>query len=104
MGINYYIFISAIVFGLGLITVISARDAIRAITGIIMLFTASAINIAAFTGFMRSGTDGKIILLLITAACVLQIGFGILLMIQNYRLNKDHSLTDVDNYSGDDNE
>ena len=37
-GINYYIFISALVFGLGLYTLLTAKDAIRVLIAFVMLF------------------------------------------------------------------
>lgn len=94
MGINYYIFVSAILFGLGLLTVISAKDAVKSIAGIIMLFTASIINIAAFSGFWGMNKEGKLLIAIITITCAVQIGYGILLAVKEHRASGSISLSE----------
>jgi NADH-quinone oxidoreductase subunit K len=50
-GINYYIFISAVLFGIGLLIMLTAKEAVRVILGLSILFSASILNIPAFMDF-----------------------------------------------------
>lgn len=80
MGIHYYIFISAAILGLGLLTVISAKSVYKLITGITMVFSASIINIAAFSGFWGFNPEGQIIISLVVLFCSLNILAGIIIL------------------------
>jgi NADH-quinone oxidoreductase subunit K len=86
IGINYYIFVSAIVFGLGLYTLLTSKEAIRVIIALTMLFSASLINIAAFSSFWGFNSEGQIILFTVSAVCLLNIAAGIILFIKNNKI------------------
>ncbi|MBE2225754.1 MAG: hypothetical protein IAE93_00355 [Ignavibacteria bacterium] len=78
-GINFYIFVSAIVFAAGLYVLLSSKNSIRIITGITMMFSASLINIAAIAGVDAFNAEGQILLYLVSFICLLNIAGGILL-------------------------
>lgn len=88
MGIHYYIFISAAVFGLGLLTVISAKSVYKLIAGIAIVFSASIINIAAFSGFRGFNPEGQILIFLTVLFCLLNILAGIIIL--GYRRKKKY--------------
>ena len=95
-GINYYIFISALVFGLGLYTLLIAKDAIRVLIAFVMLFSASIINIAAFSSFWGFNPEGQIIMFAITAVCLLNLAAGIILFVKNFRMYKNNLIKEPD--------
>lgn len=92
MGINYYIFVSAIVFGMGLYTLLTAKEAIRLTVALFMLFSASFINIAAFSSFWGYNPEGQLIMFIVSAVCLLNISAGIILFTRIYRNDRDISL------------
>lgn len=86
MGIHYFIFVSAAILGLGMLTVISAKSIYKIIAGIAVVFSASLINIASFTGFWGFNPEGQIILTFTILFCILNIAAGIILL--GYRKQK----------------
>jgi len=84
-GINSYIFVTAVLFGLGLLILIRAKEAIRVIIGLSILFSASIINIAAFSGFWNFNAEGQILIFAISFICLLNISAGIALFINHYK-------------------
>jgi len=84
-GINFYIFISAIVFAAGLYILLSSKNSVRIITGITMLFSASLINIAAISGVSVFNPEGQILLYLVSIICLLNIAGGIILLTLHYK-------------------
>jgi len=95
-GINYYIFISALVFGLGLYTLLTAKEAIRVIIALVMLFSASLINIAAFSSFWGFNPEGQIIMFTVSAVCLLNISAGIILFAKNYKIYNNNLIEEPD--------
>lgn len=95
-GINYYIFVSAIVLGLGLYTLLTAKEAIRVIIALVMLFSASLINIAAFSSFWGFNPEGQIIIFIVSVACLLNIAAGIVLFIKNYKIYQNDLIEEPD--------
>ena len=92
-GINFYIFISAIVFASGMYVLLSSKNSVRILTGLLLLFSGSFINIAAisFTGLFSP--EGQIILYLISTTCILNIAAGVILCIAHYKKYFSNNLT-----------
>jgi len=95
-GINYYIFVSALVFGLGLYTLLTAKESIRVIIALVMLFSASLINIAAFSSFWGFNPEGQIIMFAVSAVCLLNISAGIILFTKNYKEYNNNLIEEPD--------
>ncbi len=96
-GINSYIFITAIILGLGLITILTAKETVRVIIGLSVLFSASVINIAAFSGFKNFNPEAQVIMFLTAFVCLLNITAGIALIINHYKVYKSNSINDAVN-------
>ena len=98
-GINHFIFISAVLFGIGLYILLSSKEAVRVILGLSLLFSASILNIATFSGFWNFNPEGQIIIFMITIVCLLNIAAGIALFINHYRIfrtNKFEEINDIE--------
>ncbi len=95
-GINHYIFISAVIFGIGLLVVLTAKEAVRVIIGLSLLFSAAILNISAFTGFWNFNPEGQIAIFLVTSVCILNIAAGMILFIRHYKINKSNFFNEVD--------
>ncbi len=91
-GINFYIFVSSMIFGFGLFTLITAKEAIRVTIALVMLFSASLINIAAFSSFWGFNPEGQIIMFIVTAICLLNIAAGIILFFLNHRSYRNNMI------------
>ena len=96
-GINSYIFVTAIMFGLGLYILLSSKEAIRVTIGMVILFSASIINIAAFSGFWDFNAEGQIMIFMISFICLLNITAGIVLFINHYKIFKTNNFEEVNN-------
>lgn len=94
-GINHIIFISAVLLGIGMYILITAKEAIRVIIGLSVLFSASILNISAFSGFWNFNTEGQITIFLVTAICVMNISAGLLLFIIHYKTFKTNLFDEV---------
>lgn len=96
-GINHFIFISAVLFGLGLYSIIANRNFIKILFGIILIFTASFINFTAFSNFKWFNPEGQIIIFILSAMCFLLVLTGCVL---GYIYYKEFKSSELDKNTG----
>jgi NADH:ubiquinone oxidoreductase subunit K len=76
-GINHFVVLSAVIFGFGVLAVILHRSRLKAIIGLSMVFLASLLNIAAFSGSAWFNPQGQIVLLITAVICILVVLTGV---------------------------
>jgi len=93
IGLNHYLVLAAILFGLGLFAMISRRNAILVLMGIELILNAANINLVAFSYYGGLGVDGQVltIFVMILAVAEAAIALGIVLNLYN-----NFSTVDVD--------
>lgn len=91
-GLNHFIVLSAVLFGLGIYTVIAHKNIVKSMAGIIMIFVSSIINLAAFSGFKNFNQEGQVILFITASVCILNILIGTVLSYNYYKKTKSTSL------------
>lgn len=82
-----YLILSALVFGIGIFTVITRRNAIGILLGIELLLNAVNINLIAFA-FMRDNAVGMVFVLFTIAITVAEVALGLAIVILIFRLKK----------------
>ncbi len=85
IGLNHYLALGAILFGLGLFAMISRRNAILVLMGIELILNAANINLVAFSRYNGLGVDGQVvsIFVIILAVAEAAIALGIVLNLYN---------------------
>ncbi len=81
MGLGAYVGVSAALFALGLICIISRRNILYVLFGVEMVMNAAMINFAAFNHFNGGGLEGRVfvVFLIILAAAESAIALAIVL-------------------------
>ena len=82
-----YLVVSAVLFSIGIFTVISRRNAIGILLGIELLLNAVNINFMAF-GFLQGSPVGSIFVLFTIAVTVAEVALGLAIVILIFRLKK----------------
>lgn len=85
IGLNHYLVLGAVLFGLGLFAMISRRNAILVLMGIELILNAANINLVAFSRYNGLGVDGQVvsIFVIILAVAEAAIALGIVLNLYN---------------------
>jgi NADH-quinone oxidoreductase subunit K len=78
-----YLIIGAILFCLGLLTVLTRRNAISVLMGVELILNSANINYVAFSHFSSAGLDGQLyaIFVIMLAAAEAAVGLAIVLAI-----------------------
>lgn len=94
VGMNHFILLSAIILGLGIYAIVTGKSALSIISGVVMIFTASLINFAAFSGLKNFNPEGQIILFMLGGVILIIISVGALLAYSHYTETKSTPVND----------
>ena len=96
MGLGAYIAVSAVLFALGVVCIVSRRNMIYVLMGIEMILNAANINFVAFNRFNGDAMDGRMfaIFVIILAAAEAAVALGIILNV--YHLFESIKPSDID--------
>lgn len=85
VGLNHFLVVSAVLFGLGIFAVVSRKNAILILMGIELILNSANINFLAFAKYGYLGFDGQVIAIfvIILAAAEAVTALAIVLNIYN---------------------
>ncbi len=100
VGLNHYLILSAILFCLGLFSVVTKKNAVTVLMGVELILNAANINFIAFAKYVDNDLDGQMIALfvIVTAAAAAAVALAIVLNI--YQRLKSINLDEADSLAG----
>ena len=95
IGLPAFLVVAAALFALGLVCVLSRRNAIGLLMGVELILNSANINLIAFSRFIESGISGQVFALfvIVLAAAEAAIAMAIVLAIYRSFKNIDVALT-----------
>jgi len=83
IGLPHFLVVSAILFGLGLLTVATRRNAVAILMGVELILNAAALNFVAFSHYVAAAVGGAIfaLFIIVLAAAEAAIALAIVLAI-----------------------
>jgi len=94
VGLQHFLFVSAALASLGVIAMVSRRNAISILMGVELILNAAALNFVAFARYGRPGTEtpwlsGQIfgVFIIVLAAAEAAIALAIIIAIYHHRAN-----------------
>lgn len=84
--LEHFLFLSALLFSLGLSMIITKRNTIMMLLGIELMLNASNVNLVAFNQLNPGSFDGQMFVLfvIIVAVCEAAVGLAIVLQVYQY--------------------
>jgi len=100
VGLQHFLVISAVLFSLGLLAVITKRNAVTVLMGIELILNAANINFIAFARFSDTDLDGQVfaVFVIVTAAAAAAVALAIVLNL--YERFKSINLDEVNSLAG----
>ena len=96
IGLTHYLALSAVLFSLGLLCVVTKKNAVTVLMGIELILNAANINFIAFARFVDTDLDGQIfaVFVIVTAAASAAVALAIVLNL--YERLKSINLDEAD--------
>ncbi len=100
VGLEHYLILSAALFSLGLLAVITKKNAVTVLMGIELILNAANINFIAFARFIDTDLDGQVfaIFVIVTAAASAAVALAIVLNL--YEHLRSINLEEADSLAG----
>jgi NADH-quinone oxidoreductase subunit K len=100
IGLVHYLTVGAVLFGLGLLTVMTRKNAVGILLGVELILNAAALNFVAFNHYVTGGVAGQIftVFIIVLAASEAAIALAIVLQVyRNYRSIMTDRMTELKN-------
>ncbi len=89
LGLQHYLVVAALLFSLGLVCILSRRNAIGLLMGIELVLNSANVNLIAFAHFVEGGISGQVFALFVIALAAAEAAIGMAVVLAIYRSFKD---------------
>ena len=101
LPLTAFLVVAAVLFGIGIYTVIAQRSAVMILMGVEVLLNAVGLNIVAFWRFTApSDYSGQIFLIIIVTLGAVEMGIGLAIMMMLYRNRQTAQVDDFAELKG----
>ncbi len=87
-GLHGYLFVGAVLFILGLVGILSRKNAIGILLGIELVLNAAGINFVAFSKYRTGSIDGQVVALFIILIAAAEAAVALAIILRLYRLRE----------------
>jgi len=95
IGLNHYLLLATILFGIGVYGVFAKRNAVAVLMSVELMLNAVNINFVAINKFIQpSNTIGQLFAIFVIVVAAAEVAVGLALIISIYRLKKSVNLND----------
>jgi NADH-quinone oxidoreductase subunit K len=99
LSLNHFLFVSAALFSIGLIIIITKRNAIVVLMGIELILNAANINLVAFSRYDQH-LQGQMFALFIIAIAACEAAVALAIIVKVYRYFKTVNLDEINKLKG----
>lgn len=95
VSLNGYLFVGATLFILGVIGILSRKNAIGILLGIELVLNAAGINFVAFSKYRTASVDGQVVALFIILIAAAEAAVALAIILRFYRLKQTIDMDDA---------
>jgi NADH-quinone oxidoreductase subunit K len=100
IGLSHYLVISAALFSLGMMGVLTRKNAVNVLMGVELILNSANINLVAFSKFSAGNLSGQIFAVFIIVVAAAEAAVGLAIVLSMYRIIKTINLDRADTLKG----
>jgi NADH-quinone oxidoreductase subunit K len=100
IGLNHYLIISAALFCLGILCVLTRRNAVNVLMGIELILNAANLNLIAFSKYSAGNVDGQVFAIFIIVVAASEAAVALAIVLSMYRIIRSVNLDRADTLKG----
>lgn len=101
IGIHHYLTVSAALFSLGVLGVLTRRNAVNVLMGIELILNSANINLVAFSRFGRHhNLDGQLFAVFVIVIAAAEVAVALAIILTLYRLKRTPNLDEATSLKG----
>ena len=100
IGLGHYLVISAALFSLGMMAVLTRKNAVNVLMGIELILNSANLNLVAFSRFSAGNLSGQVFAVFVIVIAAAEAAVGLAIVLSMYRLLKSVNLDRADTLKG----
>ena len=100
IGLSHYLVVSAALFSLGIMGVLTRKNAVNVLMGIELILNSANLNLVAFSRFAAGNLNGQIFAVFIIVIAAAEAAVALAIVLSMYRLLKSVNLDQADTLKG----
>ncbi len=92
VGLGHYLFVSAALFSLGVLAVLTRKNAVNVLMGIELILNSSNINLVAFSRYSSASLDGHLFAVFVIVIAAAEAAVALAIVLSMYRIVKSVNL------------
>ncbi len=100
IGLSHYLVISAALFSLGIMAVMTRKNAVNVLMGVELILNSANINLVAFSRYAWMNLDGQLFAVFVIVIAAAEAAVALAIVLSMYRLIKTVSLDKADTLKG----
>jgi len=100
IGLNHYLIISAALFSLGIMGVLTRKNAVNVLMGVELILNSANINLVAFSKYSAGNMSGQIFAIFVIVVAAAEAAVALAIVLSMYRIIKTVNLDRADTLKG----
>jgi NADH:ubiquinone oxidoreductase subunit K len=100
IGLNHYLVISAALFSLGIMGVLTRKNAVNVLMGLELILNSANINLVAFSKFAAGNLSGQLFAVFIIVIAAGEVAVGLAIILSMYKIVKSVDLDQAGKLKG----
>lgn len=100
IGLTHYLIISAALFSLGIMCVLTRKNAVNVLMGVELILNSANINLVAFSKFSAGNINGQIFAIFVVVVAAAEAAVALAIVLSMYRIIKTVNLDRADTLKG----
>lgn len=96
VGLNHFLFISTVLFSLGIFGIITRKNAVMVLMGIELILNAANINFVAFSKYGNFGMSGQLIALFVIVLAAAEAAIALAIVLNIYKTFATVNVDEID--------
>ncbi len=100
IGLSHYLIVSAALFSLGIMGVLTRKNAVNVLMGLELILNSANINLVAFSKYSAGNISGQIFAIFVIVVAAAEAAVGLAIVLSMYRIIKHVNLDRADTLKG----
>ncbi len=97
VGLNHFLFVSAILFSLGIFGIVTRKNAVMVLMGLELILNAANINFVAFSKYGDFGLNGQVYALFVIVLAAAEAAIALAIVLNIYKTFSTVNVDEIDN-------
>jgi NADH:ubiquinone oxidoreductase subunit K len=100
LSVQHYLIVSAALFSLGILGILTRRNAVNVLMGIELVLNSANINLVAFSRYGTGNLNGQLFAVFVIVIAAAEVAVALAIVLTMYRLRRTPNLDEADILKG----